>query len=215
MPRIQIEAMARDPEAAAGFLAEIREGMLRHNVYRGQLLALGNPHGPFGEGRAMVEFLAMPEIERNEVILPGGVLKRVERHTVRFTEHARTLLAAWTRPPRYLYPTPNAGGVWSPSTAKASTWGWKPSRRSARTEGTSASFIKELPRRATLFAAEEEGVLVVTDRHVGEVLDELLVAGGTLTTRLSSAVNRHRQMRRHRAGSRTRATSRRTETPNN
>jgi hypothetical protein len=111
MPRIQIEAMARDPEAAAGFLAEIREGMLRHNVYSGQLLALGNPHGPFGEGRAMVEFLAMPEIERNEVILPGGVLERVERHTVRFTEHARTLLAAWTRPPRYLYPTPNAGGV--------------------------------------------------------------------------------------------------------
>ena len=54
----------------------------------------------------------------------------------------------------------------------------------ARTEGTSASFIKELLRRATLFAAEEEGVLVVTDRHVGEALDELLVAGGTLTTRL-------------------------------
>jgi ATP-dependent 26S proteasome regulatory subunit len=54
----------------------------------------------------------------------------------------------------------------------------------ARTNGTSASFIKELLRRATLLAAEEGGVLVVTDRHVFEALDELLVAGGTLTMRL-------------------------------
>jgi hypothetical protein len=48
----------------------------------------------------------------------------------------------------------------------------------------SASFIKELLRRATLFAAEEGGDLVVTDRHVNEALDELLVAGGALTVRL-------------------------------
>jgi hypothetical protein len=57
MPQIQIEVMASDPEAAAGFLAEIRQAMLRHNAYRGQLLALGSPHGPFGEGGPMVEFL--------------------------------------------------------------------------------------------------------------------------------------------------------------
>jgi ATP-dependent 26S proteasome regulatory subunit len=54
----------------------------------------------------------------------------------------------------------------------------------ARTEGTSASFIKELLRRAALFAAEGEGELVVTDRHMAEALEELLVAGGTLTMRL-------------------------------
>jgi len=54
----------------------------------------------------------------------------------------------------------------------------------ARTEGVIASFIKELLRRATLFAAEEGGDLVVTDRHVNEALDELLEAGGRLTVRL-------------------------------
>jgi ATP-dependent 26S proteasome regulatory subunit len=54
----------------------------------------------------------------------------------------------------------------------------------ARTEGVSASFIKELLRRASLIAAEEGGDLVVEDRHVTEALDELLVAGGTLTLRL-------------------------------
>ncbi len=50
----------------------------------------------------------------------------------------------------------------------------------ARTGGVSASFIKELLRRASLITAEEGGDLVVEDRHVTEALDELLVAGGTL-----------------------------------
>jgi hypothetical protein len=53
-----------------------------------------------------------------------------------------------------------------------------------RTNGTSASFIMELLRRATLLAAEEGGELVVADRHVGEALGVMLVAGGTLTMRL-------------------------------
>jgi DNA polymerase III delta prime subunit len=53
-----------------------------------------------------------------------------------------------------------------------------------RTNGTSASFIKELLSRATLLAAEEGGELMVADRHVGEALGVMLVAGGTLTMRL-------------------------------
>ena len=306
MPQIQIEVMAPDPEAAAGFLAEIREGMIRHNVYRGQLLALGNLHGPFGEGGAMVEFLAVPEIEHDEVILPEGVLERIERHTVRFTEHAEDLLGAGRHLKRglLLHGPPGTGktltamylvgrmpgrttlvlsgrsyGLVSPTCELARNlqpsmiiledvdlvaeergagfMGENPllfellnemdglaedadvifalttnrpdllepalaarpgrvdqateiplpdaeCRRRlislygegldlrledvgtivARTDGTSASFIKELLRRATLLAAEEGGELVVTDRHVFEALDELLVAGGTLTMRL-------------------------------
>ena len=306
MPQIQIEVMAADPEAAAGFLAEIREGMLRHNVYRGQLIALGNLHGPFGEGGPMVEFLAVPEIEHDEVILPEGVLERIERHTVRFTEHAEELLAAGRHLKRglLLHGPPGTGktltamylvgrmpgrttlvlsgrsyGLVSPTcelarklqpsmviledvdlVAEERGAGFmgespllfellnemdglaedadvifalttnrpdllepalaaRPGRVDqateiplpdaecrrrlislygegldlrledvesivARTNGTSASFIKELLRRATLLAAEEGGELVVTDRHVFEALDELLVAGGTLTMRL-------------------------------
>lgn len=306
MPQIQVEVMAADPQAATRFLAEVREGMVLHNVYRGQLLALGNPHGPFGAGGPVVEFPAVPEIERDEVILPDGVLERIERHTVRFTEHAQKLLTAGRHLKRglLLYGPPGTGktltamylvgrmpgrttlvlsgnsyGLISPTCQLArnlqpstiiledvdlvaeergmAALGENPllfellnemdglsedadvifalttnrpdllepalaarpgrvdqateiplpdaeCRRRlislygegldlkleaveevvARTEGTSASFIKELLRRATLFAAEEEGDLVVTDRHVSEALDELLVAGGTLTMRL-------------------------------
>ena len=306
MPQIQVEVMAPAPEMATAFFAEIREGMVRHNVYRGQLLSLGNPHGPFGEGGPMVEFLAIPGTEREAVILPQGVLERIERHTVGFAAHAERLLAAGRHLKRglLLHGPPGTGktltamylvgrmpgrttlvlsggsyGLVAPTCELArnlqpsmviledvdlvagergmSPLGENPllyellnemdglaedadvifvlttnrpdllepalaarpgridqateiplpdaeCRRRlvslygagldlrledvgavvARTEGVSASFIKELLRRAALFSAEEEGELVVTDQHVGEALDELLVAGGTLTMRL-------------------------------
>jgi hypothetical protein len=59
----------------------------------------------------------------------------------------------------------------------------------ARTEGVSAAFIRELLRKAAVFAAEEDGdgELVVRDRHIEEALTELLVAGGALTQSLLGA----------------------------
>lgn len=305
-PQVHLEVMAPEPEAAAGFLAEIREEMNRHNVYRGQVLTLSNPHGPFGEGGAMVEFLAVPKIERESVVLPEGVLERIERHTVGFSAHAERLLAAGRHlkrgfllhgPPgtgktltamylvgrmpgrtvlvlsgrsyglvaptcelaRNLQPamviledvdlvaeergmggmgenpllfellnemdglaedadvifalTTNRPDLLEPALAARpgridqateiplpdagcrrrliALYGKgldlrleDPDTVIARTEGVSASFIKELLRRATLFAAEEGGELIVTDRHVSEALDEILLDGGVLTLRL-------------------------------
>ncbi|CAA9467283.1 MAG: Cell division protein FtsH [uncultured Rubrobacteraceae bacterium] len=306
VPQIHIEVMSAEPETASAFLAEIRAGMLLHNVYRGQLLSLGNPHGPFGEGGAMVEFLAIPEIERDAVVLPEGVLERVERHTAGFAAHAGKLLAAGRHLKRglLLHGPPGTGktltamylvgrmpgrttlvlsggsyGLVSPTCELARNlqpsmviledvdlvaeergmgpMGENPllyellnemdglaedadvifalttnrpdllepalaarpgridqateiplpdagCRRRLiwlyakgldlrledaktvidRTEGVSASFIKELLRRATLFSAEAGEDLVVTDAHVSEALDEMLLAGGTLTVRL-------------------------------
>jgi SpoVK/Ycf46/Vps4 family AAA+-type ATPase len=111
LPQIQIEVMAPESETAAAFLAEIHEGMRRHNVYRGQVIALGNPHGPFGYGGTMVEFVAVPEIERDAIILPEGVLERIERHTVGFSAHAQRLLAARRHLKRglLLYGPPGSG----------------------------------------------------------------------------------------------------------
>jgi ATP-dependent 26S proteasome regulatory subunit len=280
--------------------------MHRHNVYRGQVFALGNPHGPFGHGREMVEFPAFPEIDRDSLVLPEEVLERIERHTIRFSEHAEKLLAAGRHLKRglLLHGPPGTGktltamylvgrmpgrtvlvlsgrsyGLVAPACELARNlqpsmviledvdliaeergmglMGENPllfellnemdglaedadvvfllttnrpyllepalaarpgridqateipfpeagSRRRlislyddgfdlrledadsivARTEGVSASLIKELLRRPSLIAAEEGGDLVVEDRHVTEALDELLVAGGTLTLRL-------------------------------
>jgi hypothetical protein len=58
-----------------------------------------------------------------------------------------------------------------------------------RTAGVSGAFIRELLRKACVYAAEENGTapLVVRDRHLEEGLTELLVAGGPLTKSLLGA----------------------------
>ncbi len=58
-----------------------------------------------------------------------------------------------------------------------------------RTAGVSGAFIRELLRKAAVFAAEDDGTgeLVVRDRHLGEALAELLIAGGPLTQSLLGA----------------------------
>ena len=53
---------------------------------------------------------------------------------------------------------------------------------------TCAAFIRELLRKAALFAADEgPGAPVVMDRHLDEAVHELVVAGGELTKSLLGA----------------------------
>jgi ATP-dependent 26S proteasome regulatory subunit len=53
-----------------------------------------------------------------------------------------------------------------------------------RTDGVSAAFIKELMRRAALFAADESHDVPVAESHVDQALHELVVQGGALTASL-------------------------------
>ena len=55
-----------------------------------------------------------------------------------------------------------------------------------RTEGASAALMRELLRKAAVFAAEEqtEGPIVVEDRHLDDALDEFAWHGGGLTRSL-------------------------------
>lgn len=50
-----------------------------------------------------------------------------------------------------------------------------------RTEGASGAFIKELFRKAALFAAPEGEPVTVTDKHMDDALHELIFVGGALT----------------------------------
>ncbi|HEY7200926.1 MAG TPA: AAA family ATPase [Candidatus Dormibacteraeota bacterium] len=91
--KLRMEVMATAPDHAAAFLAGIRERMQRLNVYRGHAISLSP--GQMGMGpQTLVAFHALPRVRREDVVLPAGVLERVERHTVGFAEHAATLLAA-------------------------------------------------------------------------------------------------------------------------
>lgn len=59
-----------------------------------------------------------------------------------------------------------------------------------RTEGVSAAFVRELMRKAALFAADEPGELCIEDRHLDAALRELVVEGGELTQRLLGVARR-------------------------
>jgi hypothetical protein len=92
-PKLRVEVVARRSEECQTFLAELTELMARLNVYRGQVISLSP--GQFGPGpETLIAFHTLPTIAREDVILPNGVLERVERETIVFAEQAERLLAA-------------------------------------------------------------------------------------------------------------------------
>jgi hypothetical protein len=58
----------------------------------------------------------------------------------------------------------------------------------AKTEGVSAAFIRELMRKAAVYAVDE-GMDLVEDRHLDEALRELVVHGGELTKSVLGATS--------------------------
>jgi ATP-dependent 26S proteasome regulatory subunit len=82
--------MAPTHESARQCLAELREGVRERNVYRGRVISLNQePYGP-----VTVRVQTLPRIERDAIILPAGVLDRVERHTITFASHVERLRRA-------------------------------------------------------------------------------------------------------------------------
>lgn len=89
-PMLALQAVAPGAGAAATLLAELRALMHEHDVYRGQMLTL-KVEAHTG-GRELV-FLERPQLSAHELILPEGVLKRVEHHVLGPTRHREALLA--------------------------------------------------------------------------------------------------------------------------
>jgi hypothetical protein len=282
--QIRVEVMAPSRDAAERCLAEIRRGVRERNVYRGRVISLvQEPHEPI-----TIRVHTLPAIERDDIILPNGVLERIERQTVAFAGHVERLRAAgqhakyiagqmagrtvllMTGPSmrliepacalaRLLEPsmlivedvdliaeerthergastsllfellnqldgmeedadvvfllTSNRPELLEPALAA------RPGRVDlaveiplpdelgrrrllelygrgltvdvpdldhfvARTRGVSAAFIRELVRKAALAAADQDGPLAISGRHLDDALQELLVEGGELTRSL-------------------------------
>jgi hypothetical protein len=88
--KVQVEVMAPDRDRARAFLAAIRAGMRECNVYRGHAVSL-----TVDAYRSLkVNFHALPEIAREDIVLADGVLERVERHTIAFSARRDRMLAA-------------------------------------------------------------------------------------------------------------------------
>ncbi len=91
--RVRVEVVATQREHGQAFLGELNALMRRLNVYRGNVISLSP--GQLGMGpQTLVQFHSLPATGRDDVVLPTGLLERVERHTAVFSDHAAELLAA-------------------------------------------------------------------------------------------------------------------------
>lgn len=86
---IKVEVLAAARETADGCLAEIRSSMRKRNVYRGHVVSLS-----VHDQNLQVSFHHLPRITREQIILPAGVLERIERESIGFSTHAERLHAA-------------------------------------------------------------------------------------------------------------------------
>lgn len=86
-----IEVLAASAERAHEWLAALRDERVRHNTLRGQVLMLSP--SMFSPGAGPVRFVRRPDLRRDDVIMPAGVLERVERQVVGVAEHRARLVA--------------------------------------------------------------------------------------------------------------------------
>ena len=104
---LRLEVMAEDRDTAVRLFADLRKSMRTRNVYRGQVVSLE----PSRYESLNVRFHRLRPIAREDIILPAGVLERIERQTIGFSRHRETLLAAGRHLKRglLLYGPPGTG----------------------------------------------------------------------------------------------------------
>lgn len=87
---LDVEVMASDRTIAEEFLGLLRATMRKHNVYRSHIISLSSNNW----GSIDIQFHHLPTIERENIILPTGILERIERETISFARLSDKLRAA-------------------------------------------------------------------------------------------------------------------------
>lgn len=86
-----LDIMALDKESAEAAMAEVRAGVTRHNVYRGKILSIEKNESSVGSSATGIKFHSLPAVSREQIILPEGLLKRIERQTVEIGQYSQAL----------------------------------------------------------------------------------------------------------------------------
>ncbi|NUS25919.1 MAG: 26S protease regulatory subunit [Streptomyces sp.] len=90
--KVEVEVLAADKEFADRLLAEVDVLVRAHNVFRGQVLSFEGSE--FGHGLGPFRFHRRPGLTRDDIVLPAGLLERVERQVVGVARRREQLLAA-------------------------------------------------------------------------------------------------------------------------
>jgi hypothetical protein len=92
-------------------LAEVRQLMVTHSVFRGQVLAFDLTGGMYEPSEGGIRFLERPALANEDVILPEGTLARVLRHVAGPVQHREVLRSSGQHLKRglLLYGPPGTG----------------------------------------------------------------------------------------------------------
>jgi AAA+ superfamily predicted ATPase len=87
---IIVEVMSPDREHSQRFLRELVHETRVGRAHRGHVISIGVDcyH------RVSVEFHHLPQVRRDQIILPEAVIQQIERHSLSFTKHAERLRQA-------------------------------------------------------------------------------------------------------------------------
>ena len=107
---VELEVTCSPPGRASEIVGQIRALALRHNVFRGHVIAFGDE--VFGHHRgALLSFADRPAVDREQVILPPELLDGIERQVLGVARHAGRLRASGQHLRRgvLLYGVPGTG----------------------------------------------------------------------------------------------------------
>jgi len=85
---IVLEVMAGERAIAEEFLSRLRVLIDKLSIYRGHVLSLSDSEN-FG-----IKFHKLSPLDQDSIVLPAGLLERIERHAVDFAKHKDHLLEA-------------------------------------------------------------------------------------------------------------------------
>ena len=88
---VSVQVMSATREGAERWLTSLRTAVRDHSVYRGRIISLDVDR----DTRSLrVNFHRLPAVAREMIILPAGVLDRIERHSIQFSKHQQRLQEA-------------------------------------------------------------------------------------------------------------------------
>lgn len=86
---VVVQVLAADAERGERVLAQLRALAIERNVYRGQVVSFGGEM--FGPRGAILSFHSRPDVGRDDLVLPDGVLDDVEAQILGVAEHRERL----------------------------------------------------------------------------------------------------------------------------
>ncbi|MEU9172693.1 ATP-binding protein [Streptomyces sp. NPDC048420] len=90
--KVEVEVLAETKEFGDRLLADLDRLVREHNIFRGQVLSFEGAE--FGSGLGPFRFHRRPGLAREDIVLPEGLLERVERQVVGVARRREQLRAA-------------------------------------------------------------------------------------------------------------------------